>query len=470
MLVGEDTGLTLGCYGDADAHTPNLDRLASQATRYTHAFTTGPVCAPSRATIVTGRYPWSLGTHHMRSTLLHPPRLFTHELRDAGYFVNWHTKTDFNFDPDTTPGGPTAWRDAQHDWLTELAHGTLPHQPFFLFRNFGVTHESTMWSHNHDDGWAACNERDKLIPELPAERRSDPATVRVPPYLPDVPETRQCLARYYDALAIQDQQVGRVLAALDQSPYSGGAGNTIVIYLTDHGRGQPREKRWCYEAGLHLPLIVRMPGQTDGRVSDELVSWVDIAPTILSLAGVQAPADYEGRALGGDRRKYAFSGRDRMDEAFDHVRSVRDARWRYVRNTFTAIPYAVHNIYAERMETMQVMRRLRAAGRLSGAAALFMADRKPPEELYDCDADPANVHNLAADPAHADTLARLRGELDAHLLAIGDLGAVSERELIDRGLVRDRLDEYRARLAPLPPEHRLGPELAPVEQHEAQAL
>jgi N-sulfoglucosamine sulfohydrolase len=467
LLVGEDTGLTLGCYGDPDARTPNLDRLASQGMRYTHAFSTSPVCAPSRAGLVTSRYPWSLGTHLMRSVVLHPPRLFTHELRDAGYYVNWWTKTDFNFDPDTTPGGATAWRDAQHDWTTELAHGTLPHKPFFLYWNLGVTHESTMWSHNFGS-WAACDERKKLTPTLPAELRSDPASVRVPPYLPDTPETRQCLAWYYDALAIQDQHVGRVLAALDQSPY---AQNTIVIYLTDHGRGQPREKRWCYEAGVHLPLIVRMPGQTRGEVSKTMVSWVDMAPTILSWAGIDAPEHYEGQVIGaGEPRKYAFSGRDRMDEAFDHVRTVRDARWRYIRNSFPAIPYAVRNAYMERMDTVQVLRRLRAEGRLEGDAALFMTDRKPAEELYDCDADPANVRNLAADPTHAGTLARLRDALDEHLAAVGDLGTVPEQELIARGLIKDQLNDYRSRVEPLPPEHRIGPERGPLDLLEARAL
>lgn len=469
LLIGEDTGLTLGCYGDPDAKTPNLDRLAAEGTRYTHAISTCPVCAPSRSSIVTGVYPWSLGTHQMRSTLLAPPRLFTHELRDAGYFVNWHTKTDFNFEPDTAGGG-TPWRDADHDWRVELAHGTLPQQPFFLYRNFGVTHESTMWDESEHGG--AWQERLREQHRLAPDQRHDPAAVRVPAYLPDTPEVRTNLARYYDALSIQDAQVGEVLAALEQSPY---AGNTIVIYMTDHGRGLPREKRWCYDAGIHLPLLVRMPGQTPGQVCEDVVNWVDIAPTILSLAGVAAPRHYQGQAFLGDAkaatpRRCAFAGRDRMDESFDHVRIARDARWHYIRNTFPKIPYSQRNHYMERMNATQVLRRMRAAGTLTGDAGVWMSDAKPAEELYDAVADPAMVRNLADEAAHASTLARMRAALDEHLHRVGDLGVTDERELVERGLVKDRIDEYRARSEPLPPEHRVGIDCGVLLRSEAEAL
>ncbi|MEX1089745.1 MAG: sulfatase, partial [Phycisphaeraceae bacterium] len=381
LLMGEDTGLHLGCYGDCAASTPNLDRLAREGCRYTSAISTAPVCAPARSSVVTGMYPWSLGTHQMRSTLLHPPRLFTHELRDAGYYVNWPTKRDFNFDP--TPG----WCDdcnqdiAVPDWPDASRAGTLPHKPFFLYSNFYVTHESTMWSKPFGNDLGARHYRLQLDHLLKPGQRHEPATISVPAYLPDVSEVRQNLAWYYDALSIQDAQIGQVLDALAASPY---ADNTIVIYMTDHGRGLPREKRWCYDAGVHLPLIVRGPGIAPGTVDDAVVNWVDIAPTILSLAGADIPGHYQGQAfLGAAKattpRQYAFAGRDRIDEAFDHVRVARDQRWHYIRNTWPCLPYAQRSWYMERMATMQVLRRMRAAGELGApgsAPALWMSDTK----------------------------------------------------------------------------------------------
>ncbi|MEX0654249.1 MAG: sulfatase [Phycisphaeraceae bacterium] len=464
LLVGEDVGLHLGCYGDTYARTPNLDRLASQGTRYTNAISTAPVCAPARSSIVTGMYPWSVGTHHMRSTRLNPPRLFTHELRDAGYHVNWFTKTDFNLNP------PADFADDTSNWLDDLRHGTLPDKPFLLFRNFGTTHESTMWHQAYGRDGGARAGRLARQDELKPEHVHDPAQAPVPAYLPDHPRVRENIAWYYDALSMDDQAIGEVLDALDQSPY---ADNTIVIYMTDHGRGLPREKRWCYDAGIHLPLIVRWPGRLQpGTVSDELVNWVDIAPTLLTVTGTPVPDHYQGQPFLGATdqppRAFAFAGRDRMDEAYDHVRVARDKRWHYIRNTFPQLPYAQCNVYMERVAATQVLREQRAAGELTGPAALWMSETKPPEELYDAQHDPQMIHNLADDPAHAETLARLRAALDAHLAEVGDLGAMPERELIAQGVVKDRMDEFAARIEPLPAPYRIGPERTVLEMHEAQ--
>lgn len=469
ILMGEDTGRYYGCYGDAVATTPHLDRLASEGCRYDQAYSTCPVCAPARSTVVTGQYPMKIGTHQMRSRLLAPPRLFTHELRDAGYFVNWSTKLDFNFEP--TAG----WRDDSQDWVEQLASGALPRragQPWMLYMNFGITHESSMWP--IDETSPGRPKHACLDPQRPPAKLHDPAKVVAPPYLPDTSRVRADIARHYDNLAELDRQVGRVLAALEQS---GEAANTFVIYLADHGRGLPREKRWPYTAGIQEPLVIRGPGVAAGTTSDELVSWVDIAPTILSLAGAAIPASYDGRAFLGaagqpltPARQAVFAGRDRMDEAFDRVRVVRDKQWHYVKNFYPQVPYAQRNRYMEHMPTMQELRRLHAAGALHGDAAAFMQYPKPAEELYDLASDPWCVHNVADDPANAGTLARMRGQLAELLDRVGDKGATPERELIEQGLVEDQLTEYRARMAPLPAEHQFHGVSVVLEAHEADAI
>jgi len=450
LIVGEDTGRWLGCYGDDYATTPNLDRLAAQGCRFDNAYSTAPVCAPSRSCLVSGQYQMKIGSHHMRSTLVNPPRTFTRELRDAGYYVSWPTKLDFNFEPQE------GWRDDDDMWIDRLRSGEMPDQPWFAFVNIGITHESGMWPHKEG----------KHAPAV-----HDPADANVPPYVPDVDDVREDIARHADNFTELDRQVGEILDALEQS---GEAGNTVVMYLTDHGRGLPREKRWCFSGGIHLPLIIRWPGRIDaGSSTDQLVSWVDLAPTILSLAGVDIPERYDGVVFLGDAattRDCVFAGRDRMDEAFDRVRVARNKRYHYIRNYWPQLPYAQRIRYMEQIPTMRALRSMHEQGLLQGSAAVFMAERKAAEELFDVAADPHCVSNLADDPAHADAKRELSQAMDEWIECIDDLGAVTERELIERGIVINRLDgEYRDRVEPLPKRHRIGPPRTLVEQSEAEA-
>ena len=482
LLQAEDTGRHQRCYGDPFAQTPNLDRLAAQGCRFTHAFSTAGVCAPSRSTMVMGRHSNREGSHHMRSTLIAPPRLFTHRLREAGYHVNWANKTDFNFEP------PNDFADQRSDWraaLDEAGHPPVPHAgdplpdgPFFLYFNFNMTHESGMWPRE------AGADPDLDYDAHAEEPGVDPALlegVPVPPYLQDTPTLRAALYRYYRQLRRQDQQIGRILYVLD---VSGLAENTVVIYLADHGRGQNREKRWLYDAGTHLPLIIRAPGlTTPGSVREDLVSWVDIAPTIHALAGVPLPEGdeaYDGRVLltpGDDRAPadaapapavgpepdYVFAARDRMDECFDRCRSARSRRYRYIRNDFPQLPWAQRLKYMETMPAVREMRDLHARGELRGPEALFMQPTKPEEELYDSVADPHNVHNLADEPAYADVLTAHREAVRAWSQRIGDKGMVREQALIDAGVITDRLNtEYAARITQLPDRLRGGGVYDPV--------
>jgi arylsulfatase A-like enzyme len=213
-----------------------------------------------------------------------------------------------------------------------------------------------------------------------------------------------------------------------------------------------RGKRWLYDSGLHAPLIIRWPGKIEpGSVREELVPFIDFAPTVLTIAGVKPPERMQGRTFMSERllpkHRYVFAARDRMDETFDRIRAVRDQRFKYIRNYYPELPYSQHILYMDDMPTMQVWRKLAAEGKLTGAQKLFFAPTKPKEELYDTQTDPHEIKNLADDPAYAEKLKELRGALDRWVKDTKDLGEVPEDELIRRGLVVDRIStEYADRI------------------------
>jgi arylsulfatase A-like enzyme len=430
-ISNEDMSPHLGVYGDRSARTPVLDRLARESVRYTRAFTTAPVCAPSRAAIITGMYQTSIGAQHMRTTedrvpelpgpyLAVPPfyvKAFPEYLRAAGYYTTNRAKTDYQF------GVPfTIW-----DQLGRNAHWrnrANKDQPFFSVFNLEVTHES------------------QIFPSSPARKGkrlvTDPTELEVPPYYPDTPAVREELARMYDNIADMDAQVGEILKQLEDD---GLAENTIVFYWSDHGDGVPRAKRSLYDSGLRVPLMIRWPkslGSTiaPGSARDELVSFIDLAPTVLALAGVEIPAHLQGRALVGPRAapapEFVFAARDRMDIEYDMMRSARDTRFLYIRNFSPELPYAGHIIYRNQSAIMQEWFRLQAERKLTGSAALWMRTARSAEELYDTRADPYQIHDLSADPAHAATLARMRTAVTAWMTRIGDQGLINEAEMIQR--------------------------------------
>ena len=432
-ISNEDMSPRLGAYGDAIARTPVLDRLARESVRFTHAFTTAPVCAPSRAAIITGMYQTSLGAQHMRTTedrvpelpgpyLAVPPfyvKAFPEYLRAAGYFTSNRAKTDYQF------GVPfTIWDDlgATAHWRNRAD----PKQPFFSVFNLEITHES------------------RIFPSSPA-RKGKPlvtnlADLKVPPYYPDTPVVREELARMYDNIADMDGQVGEILKQLEDD---GLAENTVVFYWSDHGDGVPRAKRSLYDSGLRVPLMIRWPktlasgsGAVPGSVRDELVSFIDLAPTVLALAGVPIPTHLQGRALVGPHAAPApdlvFAARDRMDIEYDMMRSVRDRRFLYIRNFAPELPYAGHITYRNQSAIMQEWFRLQAERKLTGPAALWMRTQRPAEELYDTIDDPHQIRDLSADPKHGATLVRLRSALTEWMGRTGDQGLVNEPEMIQR--------------------------------------
>jgi N-sulfoglucosamine sulfohydrolase len=422
----EDMSPRLGAYGDPIARTPTLDRLAKQAVRYTNAFTTAPVCAPSRAAIITGMHQNAIGAQHMRTTenrvpelpgpyLAVPPfyvKAFPEYLRAAGYFTSNRAKTDYQF------GEPfTIWDDQgpKAHWRNRPDKS----QPFFSVFNIGVTHES------------------QIFPSSPARQGkplvTDPAKVRVPPYYPDTPLVREELARVYDNIADMDAQVGEILKQLEAD---GLSRNTVVFFWSDHGDGVPRAKRSLYDSGLRVPLMVVGDRLGSGAVSDRLVSFVDLAPTVLTLAGLDVPAHMQGQVLVGDEsgpgHEYVFAARDRMDIEYDMMRSARDRRFLYIRNFQPELPYAGHIIYRNQSNIMQEWFRLQAEGTLKGPATLWMRTSRPAEELYDTQTDPHQIDNLAAKPAHRPTLDRMRRAVTDWMTRIGDQGLINEAEMIQR--------------------------------------
>lgn len=418
----EDTNPFYGCYGDPVARTPNLDRLAAEGCRWTQCFSTAGVCAPARSAVITGMYPISIGTHHMRTThtnrftpemptpysavVPHYVKCFTEYLRAAGYYCTNNAKTDYQFDPPATAwdgsGREAHWRNRRD-----------PGQPFFSVFNPTRTHESGMWPEN--------------CPEIAFE----PNDIKLPPYFPDTPKVREAMARMYTNIEHSDRYLGDLLRQLDDD---GLAGNTIVFHWSDHGP-MPRGKRWPYDSGIHVPLIIRWPKEIERNgVSVQLVSTVDLGPTVLSLAGVEIPHHMQGRAFlgpnAGPPRDYVYASRDRCDESYDMVRAVRDKRFKYIRNYRPDLPYLLWIPYRNRHPILQEMWRLYMAGELTGSQLLMFQGRRPVEELYDTETDPYEIHNLAGATACTNDLTRLRGALDNWLETVGDMGEVPETEML----------------------------------------
>ncbi len=399
-LSYEDSSPHLGCYGDEHASTPHMDAFAKKAVRYTHAFTVAGVCAPSRSGIITGMYPTTIGSHHMRSQATLPAHIktFPTYLREAGYYCTNNAKTDYNLVAASHRG---TWDESSN----KAHYGNRKEgQPFFAVFNFTQSHESQFHGGRN----------------FPNGKKPDADKLTLPPYYPDTPLIRKDWAQNYQSISQVDFLIGQKLRELEEA---GLADDTIVFIWSDHGDGLPRSKRWLYDTGTRIVLMAHVPrkfrtaGQAEpGSVSDELISGIDLGPTVLNLAGVKAPGHVQGRAFLGEKlgkpREYVYGARDRMDERYDMIRAVRDKRYRYVRNHMPWVPYSQHLNYNEQGNVAREWRRLHEEGKLTGAAKAWFADRKPVEELYDLQNDPWEVNNLAKSAEHAQVLARLR---KAHL-------------------------------------------------------
>lgn len=413
-LVAEDLSAYLPMFGDSTIETPNLSRLAAEGVCFDKFFSPAPVCSPARSAIATGMYPSRIKSNQMRTgpwfkdslsveeiakyvyipndfspyevVLPVEVKMMSEQLRRAGYYCTNNAKRDYQF---ISP--VTAWDESS----TEAHWRNRPDdKPFFAVFNFEVTHESRIWTKKDDSLWI-----DENLP------------VEVPPYLPDTETGKRDVRRMYSNIKEMDAQVGDILQQLEED---GLLDNTVIFWYSDHGGPLPRQKRLLYDSGIHVPLIVRFPQQQFAMQRDsQLLSFIDLAPTALSLANIEPPNYMDGESFLGQyqsnkERKYIFAAADRFDKIVDANRAVRDQQYKYIRYFYPRKPMLLPVAYREQMPIMQELNRLAAADSLTSAQALWYRKTKPEEELFDTWNDPHELTNLADNPTYQKKLEELR--------------------------------------------------------------
>jgi len=450
-LVAEDLGPYIPSFGDSTIKTPNLSRLAREGVCYNNVYSVSGVCSPSRASIVTGMYPTSIGAHHMRTIsqqpaarekgiidyeVVPPPqvKMVSQVLRENRYYCTNNKKEDYQFYKSILAWDESSvfahWRNRPKD------------SKFFSIFNFGVTHESNLW-----DPWYRQFDLDPFPPDRSKEKwweafigvnktlyTPEDINLRIPPYLPDNNFVRKDLMRMYSNIIEMDQKVGLIL---DQLEEDGLLDKTIIVFYTDHGGPLPRQKRLLYDSGIRVPMIIRYPNKVrSGETDDRLISFVDFAPTLLSMVGISPPDYYQGIAFEGkfrtnNTREYIHASADRFDEHYDLIRAVRDKRYKYLKNYYPERPYYLPLEYRERMNTMKELLRMRQEGVLNDIQAQWFRTSKPEEELFDTYNDPHELYNLADDVSFEKKLIELRAECNRWVNDVDDKGFIAETELIE---------------------------------------
>lgn len=426
-IVCEDMNPILGCYGDELAKTPNIDKLAESGIVYQHVYANAPICAPARSCLITGVYPTSLGTQHLRQEQTIPAwmKAFPQYLSESGYFTSNQNKTDFNF---SAEGVFNYHKENLYPWR-QRAEG----QSFFSFFNIGDTHEGPS---NSTENYQ------RVTANLSPEQFTSPDSVTLPPYYPNTPEMRKIWARYYDLAAAMDVKVGQILKNLKED---GLMENTIVFFFSDHGHGLPRYKRWLNITGLRVPFVLNVPEKYQHLVKNkpgtenlDLVSFVDFAPTVLNLAGIEIPQHMNGVQFLGENipstHEFLFAARSRADDMYELSRAIHDKNFIYVRHFLPHLPYIQPGIInSDGKDSYRELRRAHNAGEMPPAGEL-MWHAKPVEELYDLQADPQELNNLAASPEYAEVLVKMRGLLKDQILKTRDAGFLFEPEMMMRSV------------------------------------
>ncbi|BCS84546.1 sulfatase [Prevotella herbatica] len=430
-ITCEDISPYMSIYGADIVKTPNIDQLAHEGMKFQSVYTTAGVSAPSRSCFITGMYPTSIGTQHMRTKVLnkaiaakldHPSysavipsfvKCFTEYLRMNGYYTTNCMKEDYQFDAPVT-----AWDESS----AAASYRNRPAgKPFFAVFNHFITHESQLFKKSY------------LFENHPELLINESQIKKLPSYYKNTKVARECMALMLSNVQMMDYQVGQLIKQLKAD---GVYDNSYVIFFSDHGGTMPWMKREILERGTHIPFIVKFPkGANAGKINNDLISSVDFAPTMLSLAGVKIPNYMQGQAFLGSqtskvKRQYVFAGRDRMDECTDRVRSVRDHRYRYIYNFMPNQPKYQAISYRERLPMMKEILELHKAGELDQYQDDWFTPIKPQEELYDVEKDPDEIHNLATDLAYKDKLIELRKAFRSWLNKVGDLSYMPEKDMV----------------------------------------
>ena len=428
-ITAEDMSPVLGCYGDEDAITPNIDKLARESVLYTHAFASAPVCSPSRSCLIQGVLPPSMSTQHMRSGFPLPSSFtgFPALLRKSGYYTTNNVKTDYN-----SGNYQQIIEKSWHESSTSAHWRNCPKKgmPFFSVFNLMTSHQSRSMV------WSDQKFKDEIQSKLKKDQLHNPRKITLPPYYPDTPIVRKTVARFHDCVTAMDQEVGDILEYLQED---GLAENTIVFFFSDHGSGMPRHKRALLDSGMHVPLLIRFPAKwqhlapaNPGETNERLVSFVDFGPTVLNLTGTIIPKHMQGKPFLGStsakKRKYVYGHRDRVDEVRDFARSVRDQRYLYIRNYMPHLGYNQTTAWPDIGEIRHEFYKLAKSGKMTSAQSHFAGPRRPNEELYDCQNDPLNLTNLANSPKHKKILERMRKEHLRYAMEIKDWGFIPEYE------------------------------------------
>ncbi len=423
-IISEDNSKHyLKHFDPAGAPTPNIEAMARHGLTFDRAFSNSPVCSVARTTLITSCYAPRIGTqYHRKINIAALPtgvQMFPAYLRAAGYYTTNNSKEDYN-----AVKSANLWSESsrQASWKNRPDKSTS----FFHVQSIPISHESSL----HFPA------SDLQVPTV-----TDQAAVRLQPYLPDTPVLRYTRARYHDRIMAVDQVVGKIIGELHQA---GELENTFVFYFGDHGGVLPRSKGYLYESGLHVPLVIRVPENFRSLAGRDLASrcagfveFVDYGPTTLALAGLDPPAGIDGKPFLGpavvadevDARDETFGYADRFDEKYDLVRSLRQGRFKYIRNFEPFLPDGLQNNYRYKSLAYQQWRQLHREGKLNALQSQFF-EPKSVEALYDLDADPDEVANLADQPKYANQLSRMRARLSDRLKAMPDLSFIPEALLV----------------------------------------
>ena len=441
VIMADDMSLRINALGDTTAVTPNLDELVENGTSYMNAFTTAGVCACSRSALLTGKNQISIGSMHMRTSsggsvpyLAVPEahiKAFPEILRKYGYFTFTNDKLDYQFSGIFPGSGPfTIWNSEKDKFGWRNRKNS---DPFFGMINLTTTHESGIFRGlmNSVDTEAIklMQQTKQMLYEAPVKYED----VTVPPFLPDTPEVRKDIARAYNNIYILDLEVKEII---EQLRIDNLIDETVIIFTSDHGDGLPRYKRELFDTGINVPFLVLVPKkfspwQKPGERIYDLVSFLDIAPTVLDLAGISIPSYMDGKSIfGKEKNEYIFAARDRLDNFKGKTRAVRNKDYKLIKNYSLGIVGAQKLSFRENLMSMKELRQMYENDELNEIQRLWL-ELIPELQLYDINKDPYEINNLAYDPGYKDKVLLLENVLEEWIERNNFYGELEEDDLIE---------------------------------------